>query len=69
MLFYRLLRLAKITLSYNTLTQFPPLTLIHFTALLHFCFIKYARQHWVLKMKMPEVFDFAKEMDIPADSF
>ena len=47
----------------------PVMSYLLVMVLLHFCFIKYARQHWVLKMKMPEVFDFAKEMDIPADSF
>lgn len=38
------------------------------TALLHFCFIKHAGQHWVFKMKTPGVCDFAKEMDIPVNS-
>ncbi len=46
----------------------PVMFYLFITALLHFCFIKYAWQHWVLKMKTPEVCDFAKEMDIPVDS-
>lgn len=46
----------------------PVMSYLLITALLHFCFIKYAWQHWVLKMKTPEVCDFAKEMDIPVDS-
>lgn len=46
----------------------PVMSYLLITALLHFCFVKYAWQHWVLKMKNPEVCDFAKEMDIPVDS-
>lgn len=46
----------------------PVMSYLLITALLHFCFIKYAWQHWVLKMKTPEVCDFAKEMDVPVDS-
>ena len=46
----------------------PVMSYLLVTALLHFCFIKYAWQHWVLKIKTPEVCDFAKEMDIPVDS-
>ena len=43
----------------------PVMTYLLITALIHFCFIKWAWQHWVLKMKTPEVCDFAKEMDVP----
>ncbi len=46
----------------------PVMSYLLITALLHFCFIKFAWQHWVLKMKTPEVCDFSKEMDIPVDS-
>ena len=45
----------------------PVMGYLLITALLHFCFIKYAWQHWVLKMKTPEKCDFAKEMDIPVE--
>lgn len=46
----------------------PVMSYLLITALLHFCFIKYAWQHWVLKMNTPEVCDFSKEMNIPVDS-
>ena len=46
----------------------PVMSYLLITALLHFCFVKYAWQHWVLKIKNPEVCDFAKEMGIPVDS-
>ena len=62
--------MAMLAINHNLLFYAAPvISYLLNTALLHFCFIKYAMQHWVLKMKMPEVFDFAKEMDIPADSF
>jgi|GEM_PF-3463512 len=62
--------MAMLAFNHNLLFYAAPeMSYLLVTALLHFCFIKYAWQHRVLKMKMPEVFDFAKEMDIPADSF
>jgi len=47
----------------------PVMSYLLVTALLHFCFVKYASQHWVIKMKMSEVCNFTKEMEIPVDSF
>ena len=62
--------MAMLAINHNLLFYAAPvMSYLLVTDLLHFCFIKYAWQHWVLKMKMPEVCDFAKEMDITGDSF
>ena len=62
--------MAMLAINHNLLFYAAPvMSYLLVTALLHFCFIKYTWQHWVLKIKMPEVFDFDKEMDIPANSF
>lgn len=45
----------------------PVMSYLLITALLHFCFIKYAWQHWVKHIPDPEVCDISKELDIPVD--
>lgn len=58
-----------LAINHNLLIYAAPVMFYLFvTALTHYCFIRYAWQHWVLKMKTPEVCDFAREMDIPVDS-
>lgn len=45
----------------------PVMVYLLVTALIHFCFIKYAWQHWVKHIPDPEVCDISKELDIPFD--
>jgi len=48
--------MAMLAINHNLLFYAAPvISYLLNTALLHFCFIKYAMQHWVPKMKMPEV--------------
>jgi hypothetical protein len=59
---------ALLAINHNLILYAAPvMSYLLFTALIHFCFIKWAWQHWVLKMKTPEVCDFSKELDVPVD--
>lgn len=57
-----------LAINHNLLLYAAPLMVyLLVTALIHFCFIKYAWQHWVKHIPDPEVCDISKELDIPVE--
>jgi len=50
---------------YLLLYAAPVMFCLFISALTHFCFIRYAWQHWIKHLPIPAICDFAADLDIP----
>lgn len=46
----------------------PVMFYLFTSALTHFCFFKYAWQHWIKHLQTPSICDFAKDLHIPVET-
>ncbi|BDQ12092.1 hypothetical protein GCM10027036_34520 [Flavihumibacter cheonanensis] len=58
-----------LAINHNLLIYAAPVMFYLFvTALTHFCFIRYAWQHWIKHMKTAAICNFATDLNIPVEA-
>ncbi|GAC1422681.1 MAG: hypothetical protein NVS1B13_10160 [Flavisolibacter sp.] len=60
---------SLLAVNHNLLIYAAPVMFYLFvSALTHFCFIRYAWQHWVIDIETPAICDFATDLNIPVET-